>query len=135
MEKETDVDGVAQELDLDGSDINPNVGPPRFMGGGENFNRFVARPIGQTVRLRCPAEGHPKPTIAWTRDDQPINRTGPTRTRAWAIIMDYLITTDAGRYKCSVCNRFGCIEYTIQLQVIGDGKKTQQTCDTVYNIL
>lgn len=129
MEKGTDVDGVVQELDNDGSDINPNVGPPRFIGEAENFNRFVARTIGQTVRLRCPAEGHPRPTIVWTLDDQPINRTGPTRTRAWAIIMDYLSTTDAGRYKCSVCNRFGCIEYTIKLQVNGDGK-IQQTVIT-----
>lgn len=95
-------------------------GPPRFIKFND-FNRLVAKPSGNMARLKCPAEGNPKPTITWTKDDKPIIRNmGTVKNRQYAIVMEDLVTKDSGNYTCNVCNIHGCINYTIRMDVKGN---------------
>lgn len=70
-------------------------------------------------------EGIPEPNITWTKDDEMISRTmGNVQKRKWAIILEDLTPKDNGRYKCRICNIYGCIEHTTRLDVKGKAHVT-----------
>jgi len=44
-------------------------------------NTELLKLSGKTVQMKCPADGHPKPTVHWLKDgrnftDRPIGRVG-----------------------------------------------------------
>ena len=44
-------------------------------------NTELLKLSGKTVQMKCPADGHPKPTVRWLKDgrnftDRPIGRVG-----------------------------------------------------------
>lgn len=96
-------------------------GPPQFVKF-DTFNRLLAKPSGNMVRIKCPAVGSPTPTIRWTKGDgNPIVRKmGDVKYRQFAIVLEDLIPTDSGNYTCTACNEHGCISYTMKLEVNGE---------------
>lgn len=100
---------------------------PQFINV-EQFNRFVVRPVGQMVKLRCPADGSPRPQISWTKDGAPI--VDPS-TKGWALTLSDLSLNDIGQYTCHVCNRYGCIEFSVMLKVTADDAGTAETMETL----
>lgn len=94
-------------------------GPPRFIRP-ERFNRLYAKPSGNMIRMKCPAEGTPMPNITWTKDNQPIVRSmGVVSLRKWGIVLEELVPKDSGNYTCTICNYKGCINFTAILSVKG----------------
>uniref|UniRef100_A0AAG5CXG3 receptor protein-tyrosine kinase n=1 Tax=Anopheles atroparvus TaxID=41427 RepID=A0AAG5CXG3_ANOAO len=84
----------------------------------EHMPKLVPKPTGNMVRLRCPADGYPKPNITWTKDGREIDRTmGQAKKVNWAIVLEDLVPQDSGLYNCLVCNRVGCINFTTKLEV------------------
>lgn len=72
------------------------------------------------MKLRCPANGQPKPTIKWEKNSEPIKRKiGKVKYSKWAITLEDLISDDSGFYTCIVCNIYNCINSTTKLEVIG----------------
>lgn len=94
-------------------------GPPRFIRL-ERFNRLYAKPSGNMIRMKCPAEGTPMPNITWTKDNQPVVRSmGVVSLRKWGIVLEELVPKDSGNYTCTICNYKGCINFTTILRVKG----------------
>uniref|UniRef100_A0A182QYK6 receptor protein-tyrosine kinase n=1 Tax=Anopheles farauti TaxID=69004 RepID=A0A182QYK6_9DIPT len=84
----------------------------------EQMSKLIPKPSGNMVRLRCPADGYPKPNITWTKNELPIVRTmGQVKKVNWAIVLEDLVPNDTGNYTCLVCNRVGCIQFTTTLDV------------------
>ncbi|XP_053671028.1 fibroblast growth factor receptor homolog 1-like [Anopheles nili] len=84
----------------------------------EQMSKLIPKPSGNMVRLRCPADGYPKPNITWTKDGQEIVRAmGHAKKVNWAIVLEDLVPQDSGLYNCKVCNRVGCVNFTSKLEV------------------
>ncbi|XP_049276748.1 fibroblast growth factor receptor homolog 1-like isoform X1 [Anopheles funestus] len=102
---------------VNGSGTPPPDRWPEFMKK-EHMPKIVSKPSGNMVRLRCPADGYPKPNITWTKDRREIERTmGQVKKVNWAIVLEDLVPQDSGFYTCIVCNRVGCIDFTTKLEV------------------
>uniref|UniRef100_A0A182LZD6 receptor protein-tyrosine kinase n=1 Tax=Anopheles culicifacies TaxID=139723 RepID=A0A182LZD6_9DIPT len=100
-----------------GSGTPPPDRWPEFMKK-EHMPKIVSKPSGNMVRLRCPADGYPKPNITWTKDGREIERTmGQVKKVNWAIVLEDLVPQDSGFYTCTVCNRLGCVDFTTKLEV------------------
>ncbi|XP_055617279.1 fibroblast growth factor receptor homolog 1-like isoform X2 [Toxorhynchites rutilus septentrionalis] len=92
-------------------------GPP-FFTKPEHMVGLNAKPSGNMVRLRCPADGNPMPNITWTKDGQKIVRSmGTVKYAKWSIVLEDLVPKDSGAYTCNVCNNLGCVSFTTQLEV------------------
>lgn len=119
---------MAENFDNEGNEDNEDYveegdqeedGPPRFIKP-ERFNKLYAKPSGNMIRMKCPAEGTPMPNITWTKDDQPIVRSmGVVSLRKWGIVLEELVPKDSGNYTCTICNYKGCINFTTTLRVKG----------------
>lgn len=104
----------AQEL---GSvDDDNNFEAPTFI----NVNKFpttISRHSGETIQLKCPAEGNPQPNITWTKDGNVLSNEAKLKDRTWSIAVQSLVPNDAGQYTCHVCNEYGCIQFTTTVEV------------------
>lgn len=88
------------------------------------LNRLVVKPSGNMIKIKCPAKGDPEPTIEWTKDEKPIERTmGQVQYGKWGISLEDLIPSDSGAYNCKICNIHGCINFTSKVEVTGKLKK------------
>lgn len=116
----------------DNGDVGVPFGIPEFVRPNR-FNRLVAKPSGNMVRLKCPAVGNPEPNITWTKDGEAISRSmGEVKIKNKGLLLEDLVPRDSGHYKCLVCNINGCIEFTTRLDVKGKfrgmgGKRNNNT--------
>jgi len=66
---------------------------------------------GSTVIFSCNAIGNPVPTISWTRNGSPVNKTINSRISFLEDKKQLKITdvnrTDSGEYRCVARNSFG----------------------------
>ena len=86
----------------------------------DQMHKICVKPAGNMVKLKCPAEGNPNPNITWTKDGLPPTRhLGTIRYFRWSIVLEDLVTDDAGNYTCTVCNTEGCIDFTFKVDVMG----------------
>jgi hypothetical protein len=84
------------------------------------LNRLVVKPSGNMIKMKCPAKGDPEPTVEWTKDGKPIDRTmGQVQSGKWSFSLEDLIPSDSGSYTCKICNIHGCINFTSKLEVNG----------------
>ncbi|XP_058060783.1 fibroblast growth factor receptor homolog 1-like [Anopheles bellator] len=117
-----DGNGVGGEATDSMGAANGSSTPPLdrapFFTKKEHMSKLVPKPSGNMVRLRCPADGYPKPNITWTKDGREIERTmGQAKKVNWAIVLEDLVPQDSGFYTCHVCNRVGCTNFTTKLEV------------------
>lgn len=77
------------------------------------------KPAGNSIRLRCAAEGNPTPNITWYKNKvTPITRSyfQPSYGK-WSMALDELTKADNGNYTCVICNQLGCINHTVVLHI------------------
>ena len=78
---------------------------------------------GRTLRLECPAEGNPRPTLQWTRGGIPIEYLDEQRynVKGNGTLLEIAGAgmLDATRFKCTATNEAGIsdISYSIEVQV------------------
>uniref|UniRef100_A0A1A9WVI3 Ig-like domain-containing protein n=1 Tax=Glossina brevipalpis TaxID=37001 RepID=A0A1A9WVI3_9MUSC len=107
--KKTDGLDIEQE-----SKNSSNEGAPEF----KNIKKLednIHKPSGSSVQLMCPATGNPIPTITWTRNNE--RTIGRVSYKKWSIQMDDATTEDSGVYKCTICNKLGCIEHSTKVTI------------------
>lgn len=126
---ETTTDEDRPEDDADNNDedeqyLDPSLvaklGKPYFTKR-KQMHPLIAKPSGNMVRLMCPAQGDPKPTIKWTKDNESVivRKMGTIILHKWSITIEDLVPSDSGAYKCEVCNIHGCIDFNTKLFVQG----------------
>ncbi|XP_070539781.1 LOW QUALITY PROTEIN: fibroblast growth factor receptor-like 1 [Ptychodera flava] len=93
---------------------------PRFSQPGKMARREIPRPVGSSVRLKCVATGHPRPTIIWKKDGERLtdSQLGEGRRAKWTLKLRNLRSSDSGKYTCIVFNTVGSINATYTLDVI-----------------
>lgn len=75
---------------------------------------------GTNIVLHCDAEGIPKPTIFWLKDDQQLKYTSRIylATDNKTLNIDHIKETDAGLYTCVSENILGSDEANAKIEVI-----------------
>lgn len=127
---ENDVDETNEELLTDGrlfttlvptSTSNPNAGYQPFFTNQNALIRYILKPSGNMVKMKCPAKGYPEPKWEWTKDGVSIERNlGIVVYNKMGITLEDLVPADNGEYTCNVCNIYGCISFTAKLEVNGE---------------
>uniref|UniRef100_A0A3B3QFU5 Fibroblast growth factor receptor n=1 Tax=Paramormyrops kingsleyae TaxID=1676925 RepID=A0A3B3QFU5_9TELE len=87
--------------------------------------KLHAVPAANTVKFRCAAGGNPKPTMHWQKNGKPFrpeDRMGGYKVRYqhWTLIMESVVPSDKGNYTCLVENKYGSINHTYTLDVVGE---------------
>lgn len=97
--------------------------PPVFTHPERMEKKDLTRPMRSIVRLRCKASGKPKPQIIWYKDGEimPEEDLGleDRSKQAWILRLTNVKEQDSGEYMCEVFNKYGKINATYMLQVIG----------------
>lgn len=81
---------------------------------------------GETIRLPCAAQGEPKPTISWRKDEGNTKFAAAEERRIIHHESEdlFLITDskakDTGYYTCSARNDAGSINATVFVTVLGE---------------
>ncbi|XP_077992593.1 fibroblast growth factor receptor-like 1 [Glandiceps talaboti] len=93
---------------------------PRFSQPSKMSRKEIQRPVGSSVRLKCVATGHPRPTIVWLKDTQKLtnDQLGEGQRARWTLKLRNLQSGDGGQYTCIVSNSVGSINTTYTLDVI-----------------
>uniref|UniRef100_A0A673IVW4 Ig-like domain-containing protein n=1 Tax=Sinocyclocheilus rhinocerous TaxID=307959 RepID=A0A673IVW4_9TELE len=85
--------------------------------------KLYAVPASKTIKFRCQASGNPTPTLKWLKNGKEFKkdqRIGGYKVRhMWTIIMESVVPSDKGNYTCLVENKYGSINHTYQLDVVG----------------
>lgn len=91
--------------------------PPRFRKS--KTPGLVVKHEYSGIKLRCPADGNPKPVVRWTKDGNPLEDAVPDAVRSgpWGFIIDNLQTKHAGTYFCYASNSAGSINSSIELVI------------------
>ena len=104
------------------SDAPKFIVPPRKLS-----RNFLALPVGNSVKLDCSADGHPRPTVTWYKDgarfmERKGGRRLYLRKGTLLLYMEDLVPTDTGKYTCNVSNAYGWINHTYYVDVHGNIK-------------
>uniref|UniRef100_A0A3Q3J270 Fibroblast growth factor receptor-like 1 n=1 Tax=Monopterus albus TaxID=43700 RepID=A0A3Q3J270_MONAL len=95
---------------------------PRFTQPAKMRKRVIARPVGSSVRLKCPASGNPRPDIVWLKDGRPLvdedGGRGEGKKKKWTLNLKNLTPEHSGKYTCHVSNRAGEITANYKVEVI-----------------
>ncbi|XP_066278213.1 fibroblast growth factor receptor 2-like isoform X5 [Branchiostoma lanceolatum] len=96
--------------------------PPEWQKPEDN-QKIIAAPAGNTVKMRCPATGNPRPTIRWLKDKQEFRESDrmegyKIRNKHWSLVMTGIVPSDEGFYTCIIKNAYGSINHTYELDVI-----------------
>ncbi|KAI8490696.1 fibroblast growth factor receptor 2-like isoform X3 [Branchiostoma floridae x Branchiostoma belcheri] len=123
-----DEDYAADEEDDDEEEdeagmIDDDAPHPPVWQKPEDNQKIIAAPAGNTVKMRCPATGRPRPTIRWLKDKQEFRESDrmegyKIRNKHWSLVMTGIVPSDEGFYTCIIQNAYGSINHTYELDVI-----------------
>ncbi|NWU63131.1 FGFR1 factor, partial [Pterocles burchelli] len=118
-------DSSSEEKEADNTKPNQAIAP--YWTYPEKMEKKLhAVPAAKTVKFKCPSSGTPNPTLRWLKNGKefkPDHRIGGykvPRAGGWGIIMDSVVPSDKGNYTCIVENKYGSINHTYQLDVVGE---------------
>jgi len=87
----------------------------------------IVRYLGQSVTLNCSADGHPLPSITWSRCKGEIPQ-GRTQVTDGQLKINSLTAEDSGTYTCSAKSELVQVETEVQLVV-----KTARDCAELFS--
>uniref|UniRef100_A0A8C9TDJ9 Fibroblast growth factor receptor n=1 Tax=Scleropages formosus TaxID=113540 RepID=A0A8C9TDJ9_SCLFO len=122
-EDEDDDESSSEEAKLSSSQkLLPMA--PQWAQPEKMEKKLHAVPASKTVKFRCQASGNPNPTLKWYKNGKEFKRDQriggfKVREHMWTIIMESVVPSDKGNYTCVVENKYGSINHTYQLDVVG----------------
>lgn len=67
--------------------------------------------------------GNPSPNITWYKDGRIlVERGGNATGKDRRMKRDNCSLEDSGNYTCNVCNKYGCVNFTYYVEIIGKNK-------------
>lgn len=72
---------------------------------------------GSSPKLRCKADGNPRPEIEWTKNGRILRESGTTEN--FSLKLNNIQEDDAGLYMCRVFNNLGSINFTYNITITG----------------
>ena len=104
------------DVPKDGKVIPVSDTTPVTVNVGDNITALT----NNTVRIKCPVSGVPKPRLTWTRDGEEITSDGRHNIdESGTLSVSRLNRGDIGRFSCLVQNRFGKETKTTSVSVVG----------------
>ena len=97
------------------------LGKPVF-SNPDSFRAFKTWNTSVSVKLKCKAKGVPPPKYTWLKDGELLKgrQLDPyLDTSIWYLELKNLVPKDAGQYTCIVSNRYGSINHTYTVRVLG----------------
>ncbi|XP_046749784.1 fibroblast growth factor receptor homolog 1-like isoform X2 [Diprion similis] len=117
MDADPDSD-KAEESEVGVHNTTAELSPPYFPKI-DAMHKVIAKPAGNTLRLRCPGSGNPMPNITWLKNNQePTRSLGIVKIRGWTLNIEDVVPEDGGNYTCILCNSLGCTNYTFKVDII-----------------
>ena len=98
------------------------LGKPVFSHPDTLKRAFKNWPASYSDKLKCNAKGTPPLKYTWLKDGKPLKgrRLDPyLNTSIWQLKLKDLVPKDAGQYTCIVSNRYGSINHTYTVRVLG----------------
>lgn len=93
-----------------------SVTTPAILNVGDNITGLT----NNTIQLKCPVSGIPKPKITWSRNGKEILTGGRYNIDgSGTLIVVQLNKEDAGLFSCHAHNRFGKDSRTTKVDVAG----------------
>lgn len=98
------------------------------------IKKRIQRPVASTIRFKCKATGKPKPYILWYKDGHELTSSSIDihKNTRWTLKLTDLKKEDTGQYTCKVVNSVGSINYTYDLDVIGEISFTNTSMEYQY---
>uniref|UniRef100_A0A3B4B9M1 Ig-like domain-containing protein n=1 Tax=Periophthalmus magnuspinnatus TaxID=409849 RepID=A0A3B4B9M1_9GOBI len=90
--------------------------PPVFIKTPPTFVEVL---LGDSLTLSCGAHGNPRPTVAWHKDENPIEKHEKIKVLNGSLSLASVTRNISGVYKCHVSNSEGNLTHSTQLQVKG----------------
>ncbi|XP_046625083.1 fibroblast growth factor receptor homolog 1-like isoform X1 [Neodiprion virginianus] len=108
----------ADETEVGMHNTTAELSPPYFPKI-DTMHKVIAKPAGNTLKLRCPGSGNPMPNITWLKNNQEPERSlGIVKIRGWTLNIEDVVPEDGGNYTCILCNSLGCTNYTFKVDII-----------------
>ncbi|XP_029685000.1 protein turtle homolog A [Takifugu rubripes] len=90
--------------------------PPAFIKKPPSFVEVL---LGDSLTLSCGAQGNPRPTVVWHKDDGQIVKHQKIKVINGTLSLASVTRNISGVYKCHVSNSEGNLTHSTQLQVKG----------------
>lgn len=75
--------------------------------------------LGTNHKLKCRAEGTPRPQVEWYKDGQLLSQSANALFEGFSLRLSDLRLRDSGRYMCKAINNLGSITFTYTVTVTG----------------
>ncbi|KAG8187316.1 hypothetical protein JTE90_011686 [Oedothorax gibbosus] len=100
--------------------VETNHGSPHppYFTKPDIMTELVVRPAGQTIILKCPADGNPTPNITWYKDNKLLQKDDRIRFTKYNLKLEHLTTQDDAGYTCVVSNSQGNISFTYTVEAV-----------------
>ena len=83
--------------------------------------------VGNTLFLKCQAEGKPRPLITWSKDGEEVH----SRSNDTNFVHESATKDDSGIYECTASNSAGSDSYRIEVIIKGNNLKRQHTVSSL----
>lgn len=125
LTSETSKAKVRRERNLLKKDIRPTPdidSAPKWTLPISDQPKLYMKLQHESVTLRCPAEGRPRPAVTWFKDGHPLpvdtSSSKYEASRFSIRILDLMSPFDRGNYTCVVSNRLGSLNHTYAIDVV-----------------
>lgn len=121
-------EGTDQFFHSKHDDLNRDSSPPFFEELDKmEESKVLVKPTGSSVRLKCAANGNPRPSISWLRNGRRLENREAHHTLKVADLREN------ASYTCVAENRLGQINFTYNVGVVGQIRAPRLTAPHPLN--